>query len=346
MSTAGPTINDPDFQNPAESALATTGQITPEMLLAADAAFQDNVEREDMRVPRLSICQGTTKEIQEGKEGYKIGAIISTSTREILSTFGPPPWLLAKGVTNPNPVHYLAFALCTRLPNEYLEIIPKSEQKPGELFYRQKSLNKNEDWVKAGIYQNLGGSWGTDKEKHYDPKTNKLLPPPITEVINFLGLPVNLDLKDPNQSSLIESFAIASFSKTSHPCGISITNDVQTRRSKRPPLYAWDSIYFLFTTPKPTPKGTTQIYNMVWGGPTLKLAPELHSMAINMAVQCSGPEGRQLQERLVNGSQITTDMEETTQEGGGGDSDFAGAGAGVGGSEADEAFGDGSKQEF
>lgn len=318
--------------------IATTEQIGAEQLLAADQAFQENVDESEMRMTRLSICQGTTKEIANGIDGYKLGQIISSITREVLSTHGPAPWLLAKGVSNPAAVHHLAVIPVMKLPTEYLEWVPKNEQKEGESPIRQKTLNKDEHWVKTGIYVTKGGKWGSLPE-------HKNLPPPITDNLNYLFLPVRLDLKEPKKSEIIEGFAIGTFAKTSNQTGNQLSNLIQNMRAKR--FFPWDTLYYLYTQPKQTKKGITQIYQVAYGGLVKNMAPELVSMAMAMAVQMSNPEnGRLLQERILNAAELTPDHDESSAPGGGSDDDNTLDSVAGAGTQADDAFGDGSKQGF
>lgn len=300
--------------------------ITNEALKAAAAAFQENVDQTELKIGRLSICQGTTKEISGQVAGYELGMIISTATRNILSKKMAAPWLVARGVQNAPIVHCLPIIPVMKLPTEFIEIIPKNEQKEGELFYRYKSLNRKEQRVLDGTYVTKGGNWGK-KPEHKDTA------PPITECINFLVLPFSWETKE-----MIEGFQIATFSKTSNPTGGKLTTETNNRYQAH--VLPWDSVYWLYTSPKPTKKGTTQIYNIAWGGLVKEICPDLHSMAQNQAIQLSTIEGKQMQEYILNAVDLTADHEESEQT-----LDTTATDVTNAASEADEAFGTGGKEQ-
>lgn len=315
-----------------QNELATQEQINAQMLAEADKAFQENIDQREIRMSRLSICQGTTKEIAMQVEGYSLGQIISSGSRQVLSKKGPPPWLKGKTAPGQNvaPCHYLAVIPVMKLPTEYVEWVPKTEQKEGEPAIRFKSLNQNDERVKAGTYKTQGGS--------FDPGPNNNAPP-ITTGINYLFLPFDEETKQ-----IKEGFIIGTFARTSAPTGSQLTTLITNMRTQK--KYAWDCVYYLYTAPKPTKKGTTQIYQVAFGGLTKEICPEHYSMALQMAITLSTAEGKQLQELMLNAADLTTDHDEDYKAGMPSDTlDAQLQGAGT--AEADAAFGDGSaKQGF
>jgi len=323
-----PPADDPASAVP-ENNLSTTEQINAQMLLQADKAFQENFDLGEYRVTRLSICQGTTKEIAQQLDGYSLGQIISSVSREVLSKKGPPPWLKAKGVANPTPCHYLPVVIVMKLPTEYTEWVPKNEQKEGESPIAFKSLDPKNERVLNGTYKSKGG--------RFDPGPNNSAPP-ITAGINYMVLPFDEETK-----LIKEGFAVNTFARTSYPTGTLLTTQIQNRRAQK--VFPWNTVYYLYTTPKPTKKGITQIWQVAYGGLVKDICPDLQSMAVQMAVDLSNPEtGRTMMETILNAVELTTDHDEDATPHGDGalDAELAGAGS----TEADEAFGDGTKQAF
>src|SRR5690606_11758572 len=113
----------------------------------------------DIRISRLTILQPLSPEIKNGTPGYSKAQIIDNVSREIYSEEIKAPWLVSKPGIDPSQVqkyNVLRFVPIVVLPKEYIKW--KDRKKEG-IGYHFKSLDKNEQRVREGIYVNQGGTF-------------------------------------------------------------------------------------------------------------------------------------------------------------------------------------------
>lgn len=267
------------------------------LLNAADDAYNANIDNQaEIRIARLAMLQGLSPEIAAGKEGYKIGQIIHSITREILSAQLKQPWNLDRGVppAELSAVECLPFIPVMKLPTEFVKWRSRDDRVDGQLPYEWKTLDQNEARVREGVFPNRGGTWGTDKVLHYKPD-GKMKPPPVTDAINYLVLPVSYEKKLP-----LCNFCIATFARTSVQAGKDLTTEINNNKM----VYGvrrFERLFYLWTDNGTDGKHTWKEYRAT-GGPILaKFAPDLIKLAAGMAIYLSDKEyGKIRQEQLLN----------------------------------------------
>src|SRR6185295_10047736 len=113
-----------------------------DLVKAIHQGISQNTLASDIRIARLAIVQPQSVEVTTQVPGYQQGMIVDSVTREVLSTFGKPPWFEGKvpadQLTN---THYLLGAFVFKLPTEYIEWIPPADRKEGEQRWRLKTLD-------------------------------------------------------------------------------------------------------------------------------------------------------------------------------------------------------------
>lgn len=232
-------------------------KIEPELLRQIRDAISRNVDATERRISRLAILQSKSPEIDDKVQGYEEGMLIDNQTREVLSTYGKPPWLLDKNIPEANlqPIHYLPFVSVFKLPTEFIKWIKKEEREeyrrthPGHTDdWEFKTLDRNEPRVKAGIWESLGGSYKGKK-------------PPVTDNGNFLILP--LDLVEKIAKSY---FTVATFSRTSAKTGHTLTNWMET--SGMQDIQPWERVYYLWTKKEKFTDGSAYTLQLAKGPKT------------------------------------------------------------------------------
>lgn len=290
------TTTDPNALMPAQS--------EQEFIQLINQAIAENTTQGDIRISRLAIAQPLTPECAQQSPGWKQGMIFDNLTREILSTYGKPPWLLANGVKEDELqlCHYLPVAFNFKLPSEYIEWIPKAEQVDGGERWKFKTLDINDPRVKKGIWVSQGGNFMGKK-------------PPVTINTNYMLLALDLALKMP-----LGYFRVGSFSRTSAQCGQTIASILQSHQLQN--LRPWDRVYYLYTVRHDKPQ--THYVLQLARGPLLKdvMEPYVGQMCLEMGKSLSGPQGKIFQTVVINSAsfgeddgheEVSTGNSDTTQ---------------------------------
>ncbi len=316
---------DPEAEKfPQETSLTAANQggslaNTPAMLDSELDGFFDaqdeNTRAGEARIHRLAIAQPGTPEVSNQVPGYKAGQILDNRTRQVLSTFGPPPWMMKPGVpaTEIESLHYLHCALIMKLPIEYTKWKTQLEQKASSdgVRWHFRTFDVTEPQVQAGVYPQDGGKWGRT------PETAKL-PPPVTVNTNFALLPL-----EPNgECKPLTNYMVASFNRTSSETGRLIVDyTAGLRINKQVP---WCLSVYLWMKRETDGTNTWYEYRLATAGghDLLKANPYAYQMCKALALQLSDKtHGRQMQLAILNAA-------EEQASGGGAD---ANAGADAGG---------------
>lgn len=273
-----------------------------------DAAVEDNIESNDLKISRLSMMQPGSPEIASEVPGYVPGMIVDNVTRQVYSVQEKAPWLTKIPGIDPANIpksHYVRIVPVAVLPKEYVHWKNRQTEGKGMHF---KSIDRNEDRVRAGLWVNRGGTW--------KPKEGEKNKPPITENLNILCAVINPDW------TLASPFVVATFARSNFGAGKFLINSVGRHKLVRLP--AWGICYYLYTE-----KGPNKEYNYF----VMKCAPgekitdnkdyavnakQLHEICKEMALKLSDktpvegdPEnrtqGRMLQELYINSAVMDTD---------------------------------------
>jgi hypothetical protein len=308
-----------------------TTQLSEEEALAQiEQANQANINPSDIIVSRMALLQPQSPEIVNEQPGYKMGMIVDSQTREILSDYILPPWLIAAGVPEKDleEVHCLPIAVVFKLPTEYIKWIPVNDREayraahPGHnTDWEWKTLDRNDPKVKEGTWASLGGTFTGKK-------------PPVTDNTNYLVLPINLASKQAKSN-----FIVQTFSRTSTPAGKQLTALLAAHRMNH--LAYWDRLYWLYTKKhtQDQPKQTWFTYEVA-RGPLFKDAVDLTVRAdiLQYATHLSDPKlGKQWQELMINSAVLGSDT-------GGTDTSFSSGNSGM--DAADDPFSADKKEEF
>lgn len=296
--------------------MSTTEVIVPqadsEVLRQIQQAFDANVNNEsEMRVSRIAIAQPGTPEIAESKPGYKSGMLLDSITREPLTDFIKPPWLIERGVKEEElmPVHAALFVPVFKLPSEYIKWIKREDRVAGGKRWEFKTLDKNDPRVLAGVWKSLGGTFGTQE-------ADKGKPPPVTDNCNYLGLVIN-----PTDGLPKANFLVATFARTSANAGKVLTTALGTNRMQG--MMPWDRTFWLWTELKPyqkpgEPKPTfSNIIHVVRGPESRKILQlPAYEQVLSMARALSAPStGIILQTAFINAADLEG-SDDHSEEGG------------------------------
>lgn len=217
-------------------------------------AQSENIGQGEVQIARLAMIQPQSPEITQRVSGYEQGMIVDNKTRQILSTFGPPPWMIAKGIQPKEltPRHYLEVALIFKLMNEYIKWIKIEDRVEGGDNWEFKTLDATDPRVIDGCYPPVG-RWGTRGED---------TSPPVTENRNILLLPLD------DEGKMKTFCTIGTFSRTSAQAGKDLTKFIETQRLQD--LFPWSTSCYLTTIQKTEGRKTWMEYQMFPGRPILR----------------------------------------------------------------------------
>lgn len=193
-----------------------------------DEAIQDNTGVGEIQISRISIAQPGTPEVASAQAGWQAGMLFDSQSREVITEFGKPPWLLARGVESGDikAVHYLPIVFIFKLPSEYVMWPSKEEREQGIKNFHWKDLDPASPRVREGMWPPKG-IWRGEGA------------PPVTEHLNLLGIGLNTDCSP--KTNLI----IASFSRTSFRTGQKLVTNLSQHKMSSLPY--WGRVYYLFT---------------------------------------------------------------------------------------------------
>lgn len=285
----------------------TTPLMSKEELAEFNGAMEENISVASIRHARLAIVQTGTPEVSEGVPGYKPGMLMTNTEKQVLSTYSKMPWLLKSGV-NPEEVkaaHWLEVLVVYKLPDEYIEWIPKSERKDGDGLWRWKTLERTKE-VLQGLPDWRGGWW---KKSDTQPS------PPVTENCNLLLVPL---LPDGN---FVGGPLVASFSRTSFKAGEKLVNACRQHLHMKLPWHG--RTYYLYTEFKENEKGKYYVLRYARGREITQLPgwEEKHKVCLETCRALADPtksefpdgkdgfksRGRIRQENLIASAVIFTD---------------------------------------
>ena len=262
-----------------------------------------NMTAGDIRISRLGLLQPGSPEIGGQLPGYHAGMIVDNVTREVLTTFGKPPWLIEAGVPENTlqDVDYCVVSVNMKLPSEYIKWIPLTERKENAEGivdrWEFKTLDINDPRVRAGIWRSKGGKFKGKK-------------PPVTDNNNFLIL-----VHDPAMKGSKGYFRVATFSRTSAPCGQAVAGFLQAQAMQN--AFPFDNCFYLWTKrhPKELPGGQKTFYytyEMARGPKPIKLediaTESLRTQHMQMAMSLTEPgSGEVLQTTIINSVALDED---------------------------------------
>lgn len=249
-----------------------------------------NADASDYTVSRVAILQPQSPEVAGNVAGYQSGMLIDNLTRMQLSFDMKPPWLIGKvpedQLTARQVMYYLPVL---RLPDEYIDWIPKTEQQAGQDPWRFKTLDKGDERVRAGCWPPIG-TWQGEGS------------PPVTRNMNFIGVAL-----DPATKLGLTNFIVLTFSRTSFSSGKRFFSLLDGHRMRR--LAPWDVLYFVETERKHNQAANAYYYVMnVHQGPVLRdrqgnyntelIDPEMILMAQQMGTWLDSDKANQ--EAMIN----------------------------------------------
>jgi hypothetical protein len=275
--------------------MTTTEPLSDDQMRLINAAYQDNVCQEaEVKTSRVAILQPGSPEIAGGVTGYSPGHLIDNVSRELLSQSRKQPWLKAKGVPESelSDVPCMCIAAVMKLPTEFVHWLGKDERKEGDPPFDWKTLDPTDPRVRAGVWKNRGGTYGSRPDQKGRP--------PVTDHINFLIVVLDIENK-----RLKTNFIIESFSRTSADAGKQLTTFIQGHGLVNLP--PWGQTYWVYTKKEFNQQHNSYYYyKNVAPGPLFNdicpdQEPLIRGMALWLADQQSG-KGRQ--EALLNMSQM------------------------------------------
>lgn len=273
------------------------GELNEEMLAMLDQAHEQNVDAAaEIRIARLALLQQLSPEVADNKAGYKSGLYINNFTREIYSREVKAPWLIEAGVP-PEEVSKqpcMGFIPVMKLPTEYIKWINRKDRKEGDPPFEFKTLDKGDPRVRAGTWAKRGGTWGKNGEKGA---------PPVTDNINYLVLPFDVETKQ-----MLGNFIILTFSRTSSGAGVSLTTQLDTLKAVRR-LRAPQTVFYLASKAEQYTDGKCYIAQVHAAKQTaMEMVPELCKLATGMALMLSKPgEGPARQAQILGDASLTED---------------------------------------
>lgn len=255
--------------------------------------IDSNIKEGEIRISRLALCQPQSKEITKSLPGYEKGMILDNLTREVLSTYDYPPWMVAAGVevSKLQKVHFVPVLFVFKLPTEYIAWVPKTEQKPGDPRWTLKTLDINHPDVQKGIWKSKGGSFTGKK-------------PPVTDNTNFLLSVINTEFKVPNGT-----FRVGTFSRTSSACGQTVTSMLVA--SKMQSQYPWARAYYLYSKQEENEHGVFYTFQLAPGPKFSDIAePFIAQMHKDMALALTDKaNGKYFQMTMINSAHLEEDDE-------------------------------------
>lgn len=314
----GEGVTENELRDP--QAVNTTGEISTgnkldenqqAILDEIQNAFDLNVDAaSEIRFSRVAIMQPLSPEIANEEPGYKQGMLVDNITREILSDYSKPQWLIDKKVPEEelDPLHNMLIIPVMKLPSEFVRWIPRTEQKErgdGKQI-EWKSTDRSDPRVREGVWPGQGGTWGTKPEQ-------KNVAPPVTENSNFLCVVV-----DPETGLGKTNFIVLTFSRTSFQTGSKLTTSIAGHKMQGLPPFG--VTYYIYTKKEVNDSGTYFVTHMAKGRRTQEVAPKLIPLVRGMALYLSGDQGRDRQLQLINAAQLE-DSEHSSNQGGGESSD-------------------------
>jgi hypothetical protein len=218
----------------AESRLAIFGDEDFSMF---DGTVDQNLDQNDIRISRLHLCQIGTPEVASRVAGYDQGMWIDNINRQIYSEFDKAPWLVKRAANQltVQQINFMRFVPICILPKEYCKWKDRNTEGNG---MHWKSLDKNEQRVREGIYKSRGGLF-------VPPETGSKKPP-VTENINILGYAVDADWRP------LSPELVASFSKSGFRAGKFLVSEISRHRLFKVPT--WGRMYYFYSkagTPRP-----------------------------------------------------------------------------------------------
>ena len=300
MSTATPDVVPETAlttQNTAITPAQPTGELAPttpdaEIIARIQQGIRNNTSQTDVRFSRLAILQPNSPEIAETQPGYQAGMIVDNVTREILSTYELPPWLVGKVKDEDlKPVHCMLMLLVYKLPKEYMKWIPRSEQQEGGDRWEFRTLDPTDPRVLDGCWKATvpGGRFKGKK-------------PPVTDNNNFMILPIDRHLKMPNGN-----FRVATCAKTSSACGRQIAGILEGHAMQG--ITPWGRAYYLWTKRDKNEHGVFFTLEIA-RGPLLHevCEPFVDKMCFGMGRALSDPEtGEMFQSIVINSADFDGD---------------------------------------
>lgn len=273
-----------------------------------NAATMENIGVGEVQISRLSIAQPGTPEVASNEQGWQAGMLYDSMSREPISLFGKPPWMLARGIDpgELKAVHYVPMVYMFKLPTEFVKWPSKQEREAGIKQFHWKDLDKFSPRVREGLWKPKG-TWIGEKGQA----------PPVTEHMNLLGF--GLDEHCNFKSNLL----ISSLSRTSYPVGKKLVTALQQHKMNNLPW--WGRVYYLFTEPRRDELNNTYYVICFAKGPMLleygSVVGGDNSQNKNVFNQCfkmskslsDQVHGRALQESMLNAAQITEEASEPSE---------------------------------
>lgn len=281
-----------------------------------DQAQSENIAAGEVKISRLSIAQPGTPEVAEHLDGWQGGMIFDGTSREVVSEFGKPPWLLARGVqaSDIKACAYLPIVFMFRLPSEYVMWPSKEEREQGIKQFHWKDLDPRSPRVVEGMWKPKG-TWTGEGA------------PPVTEHLNLLAFGLNsLDC------SVKTGLIVGSFSRTSFRTGEKLVSALQQHKLSKLPW--WGRVYYLFTEFHKEDGNPYYTYAFAKGPKLVEFAqpPALNDHSIlensrDIFKNCfetaralsDRSNGRALQEMMINAAQLQEEVTGGSAGGTGGD---------------------------
>lgn len=252
-------------------------------LEALNASNEENAVIGEGSIHRISILQPGSPEIAKKVKGYEDGMLVDNKTRQILTTKGKAPWLLATGIPAADlpDIHYMEFALVCKLPNEYTKWKTKAEKKESEDGARWwfKVLDPTDPRVVEGVWPPIG-TFGRKPEE-------KGVAPPVTIGTNFLIAPMDFAT-----AQMSANFLIATFGRTSSKAGGLMVDFMREMKARKMPSFGMSQ--FLYTTMEGDGDNTWWEMKLARGRSLQQYAPSVWESSKSQAMELAGNRTLQL----------------------------------------------------
>ena len=287
-----PTATPPATPEPPAQTAPTDTLQTVDSEANIFAAMMDGMSKNtgdhELRTSRMVICQPQAKEVIKKLPGFEQGMIMDNLTKECLSTFGLPPWMLKAGVEESklSKVHYVEVLFTYKLPSEYIKWIPVKDRKEGDEMWEFKTLDINDKRVQEGIWKSSGGKFTGDK-------------PPVTDNCNFLVLAMMEGQRIPNGMH-----RVATFSRTSSPCGKMVTSNLNALKMQR--KFPWAKSFYLWTKMEENTEGIFFTFQLAQGRPFAEASEQYVwdiQMEMGKALSAKG-SGELFQNMMINSAHL------------------------------------------
>lgn len=258
------------------------GELAEAMLSKEDLALlttemEGNISEYSVKHARLAIVQPGTPEVTEQVPGYKAGQLMTNTEKQVISMYTKQPWLLGNTGVNADElklVNCLEVLCCFKLPDEYIQWVPKAERTEGEGLWKFKTLIRTPEVIN-GLPDWRGGKWR---------KSDTQPSPPVTENCNLLIAPLN------QAGDFSMAPIVASFSRTSFKTGEKLVNACRQHRHMQLPWHG--RTYWLWTEFQDKEKGKYWRLRMSRGRPLTELPDwrEKNAVLLTIARALANPE--------------------------------------------------------